>query len=64
MACNMFVVFIMMIAHKYTYYTHTHSFAEIKVYCCLDGAVQSIEGVFLETLLVKSGFVILTWTNL
>jgi hypothetical protein len=60
----MFVVFLMMIAHKYTYYTYTHSFAEIKVYCCLDGAVQNIEGVFLENLPVKSGFVILTRTNL
>lgn len=63
MACNMSVVFLMMLIHKYTY-TYTHSFAEIKVFYCLDGAVQSIEGVFLKTLPVKSGFVILTWTNL
>jgi hypothetical protein len=37
---------------------------KVKVYCCLDGSVQSIEGVFIKTLPVKSGFLILTWTNL
>jgi hypothetical protein len=55
----MSVVFLMMIIHKYTY-TYTHSFAEIKMYHCLDGAIQGIEGVSLKTLPVKSGFVILT----